>query len=336
MKRLLAAAVAVAMAIVMIYVWLARNGNGTADLLAHGNIDLRQVELPFNASERVAEVLVEEGAHVTRGQVLARLDTSRLAPQMEQAKAQVQAQEQVLERLRRGNRPQEVAQAAANVRFAQAENEQAQTRYRRIESLFTQPTGSVVSEQDRDQARADAAAAQARLDVAQKALDLMRAGAREEDIAEAAARLQAARANLALLGQQLKDADLLAPLDAIVRTRLIEPGELASPQKPAFSLAVVDPKWVRAYVDGGVLGRVRPDMKAVVTADSFPGRSFDGWVGFISPTAEFTPKAVQTEEIRSSLVYEVRVFVQDPHDDLRLGMPATVRFIPPPDAGTAR
>lgn len=336
MKRILPAAVAVAMVIVMIYVWLSRNGNGAADLVAHGNIDLRQVELPFNASERVAEVLVEEGAQVTRGQVLARLDTSRLAPQMEQARAQVQAQEQVLERLRRGNRPEEVAQAEANVRFAQAENEQAQTRYRRIESLFTQPTGSVVSEQDRDQARADAAAAQARLDVAQKSLDLMIAGARQEDIAEAEARLQAARANLALLSQQLKDADLVAPLDAVVRTRLIEPGELASPQKPAFSLAVVDPKWVRAYVDGGVLGRVRPDMKAAVTADSFPGRSFDGWVGFISPTAEFTPKAVQTEEIRSSLVYEVRVFVQDPHDDLRLGMPATVRFIPQPDAGTPR
>ena len=336
MKRVIPAVVATVIAIVVAFVWFSRNGTGAADLVAYGNIDLRQIELPFNASERVAEVLVDEGARVNRGQVLARLDTSRLEPQMEQARAQMQAQEQVLERLRSGNRPEEVAQAAANMRFAQAENAQAQTRYRRIESLFARPVGSVVSAQDRDQAKADADAAQARLEAAQKSLDLMRAGARKEDIAEAQARLQAGQANLALLAQQLKDAVLVAPVDAVVRTRLIETGELASPQKPAFSLAVVDPKWVRAYVDGGALGRVRPDMKAAVTVDSFPGRSFDGWVGFISPTAEFTPKAVQTEELRSSLVYEVRVFVKDPHDDLRLGMPATVRFLLQPAAGTAR
>lgn len=336
MKRLIPVAVAIAMVLALGLVWFARNGNGAAELVAYGNIDLRQIELPFNASERVAEVLVDEGAQVAKGQLLARLDTSRLVPQMEQARAEVLAEEQVLERLRRGNRPEEVAQAEANRRLAQAEHDEAQSRYRRIESLFTRAQGSLVSAQDRDQAKANAEAARARLDVAQKALDLMIAGARSEDIAEAAARLQAARANLALLGQQLKDAELVAPVDAVVRTRLIEPGEMASPQKPAFSLAVVDPKWVRAYVDGAALGLVRPDMKAKVTVDSFAGRSFDGWVGFISPTAEFTPKAVQTEELRSSLVYEVRVFVKDPQDDLRLGMPATVRFVPGTDAGTAR
>ncbi len=327
---------AITAVIVIVFFWFARNGNGVADLVAYGNIDLRQVELPFNASERVAEVLVDEGAHLTRGQVLARLDTSRLEPQMAQAKAQMHAQEQVFERLSRGNRPEEVAQARANVRLAQAENEQAQSQYKRIGSLFAHPQGSVVSAQDRDQAKADAAAAQARLDVAQKSLDLMMAGARKEDIAEAEAQLQASQANFALLSQQLKDAELMAPVDAVVRTRLIEAGELASPQKPAFSLAIVDPKWVRAYIRGDLLGLVRPDMKAAVTVDSFPERRFEGWVGFISPTAEFTPKAVQTEELRSSLVYEVRVFVKDPQDHLRLGMPATVRFIPQPDAGTSR
>ena len=65
-------------------------------------------------------------------------------------------------------------------------------------------------------------------------------------------------------------------------------------------------------------------MAASVAVDSFPDRRFDGWVGFISPVAEFTPKAVETEELRTSLVYEVRVFVKDPKDRLRLGMPATV------------
>ena len=101
---------------------------------------------------------------------------------------------------------------------------------------------------------------------------------------------------------------------------------MASPQTPVFSLAITDPKWVRAYVDEPDLGKVHPGMAATVTVDSFPDRRFDGWVGFISPMAEFTPKDVQTEELRSSLVYEIRVFVKDPSDQLRLGMPATVHL----------
>jgi HlyD family secretion protein len=106
----------------------------------------------------------------------------------------------------------------------------------------------------------------------------------------------------------------------------MEPGEMASPQTPVFSLAITDPKWIRAYVDEPDLGKVHPGMAATVTTDSFPDHPIDGWVGFISPIAEFTPKDVQTEELRTSLVYEVRVFVKDPLDQLRLGMPATVHL----------
>ena len=101
---------------------------------------------------------------------------------------------------------------------------------------------------------------------------------------------------------------------------------MASPAQPAFTLAITDPKWVRAYVDEPDLGWVREGMPATVTVDSFPARSFTGWVGFISSVAEFTPKTVETTQLRSNLVYEVRVFVRDPQDALRLGMPATVRL----------
>ena len=101
---------------------------------------------------------------------------------------------------------------------------------------------------------------------------------------------------------------------------------MASPQKPVFTLAILDPKWVRAYVSEPDLCKVHPGMTASVTVDSFPGRRFDGWIGFISSVAEFTPKPVQIEELRTQLVYEVRAFVNDPSDDLRLGMPATVEL----------
>ena len=113
---------------------------------------------------------------------------------------------------------------------------------------------------------------------------------------------------------------------------------MATPQKAVFALAIIDPKWVRAYVSEPDLGKVREGMKASIVVDSFPGRRFEGWIGFISPMAEFTPKAVQTEELRTSLVYEGRVFVKDPDNGLRLGMPATVRLdinqqvtAPPPE-----
>ena len=102
---------------------------------------------------------------------------------------------------------------------------------------------------------------------------------------------------------------------------------MASPQSPVFSLAITDPKWIRAYVGEPDLGKIRPGLAATVAVDSFPHRRFEGWIGFISPVAEFTPKAVQTEELRTSLVYEVRVFVKDSEDELRLGMPATVYLL---------
>jgi HlyD family secretion protein len=183
-----------------------------------------------------------------------------------------------------------------------------------------------VSQEEFDNAKAAWETAQAKLVVNQKTLDLAVAGPRKEDVAQAEAQLRANEAQLALLRQQLKDAELFAPTEAVVRTRLMEPGEMASPQRPVFSLAITDPKWVRAYVSGPDLGKVRPGMTASVTVDSFPDRRFEGWVGFLSPVAEFTPKTVQTEELRTSLVYEVRVFVKDLQDELRLGMPATVHL----------
>ncbi len=87
-----------------------------------------------------------------------------------------------------------------------------------------------------------------------------------------------------------------------------------------------DPKWVRVYAEEPDLGRIHAGMTATVTNDSFVGKQYEGWVGFISPVASFTPKTVETTDLRTSLVYEVRVFVKDPADELRLGMPATVNI----------
>jgi len=304
--------------------WLNHRDGVPREIVLYGNVDLRQVQLSFNNSERIAAVLVQEGARVHKGQVLARLDTRRLEPQVAQAEAQVAAQRQVVQRLRSGSRPEEIAQARANVDSAKADAVNARQQYERIKSAAEMSAGRAVRQQDVDSAKAALQVSEAKLAVNARALELAIIGPRKEDIAEAEAQLRANEAQLALLRQHLVDAQLLAPVDAVVRTRILEPGDMASPQRPVFSLAITDPKWVRAYVPEPNLGRIHEGMTAQVAVDSFPNRRFEGWAGFISPVAEFTPKTVQTEELRTSLVYEVRVFVKDPSDELRLGMPATV------------
>jgi len=309
--------------------WYTHREREPAELALYGNIDLRQVQLAFNNNERIAAVMAQEGDRVKQGQVLAKLDRSRLEPQVAQAEAQVAAQKQMVEKLRNGSRPEEIAQARANVVSAKADVAKARQQFERVEKLTAVRLNSgsevrAVSQEDVDNAKAALDVAQAKLDVNQKALDLAVLGPRKEEIAQAEAQLRGNEAQAAFLRQQLADTILYAPSNAIVRTRLLEPGDMASPQKPVFSLALTDPKWVRAYVSERDLGKVSPGMAAAVVVDSFPGRRFEGWVGFVSPVAEFTPKAVQTEELRTSLVYEVRVFVKDPQDELRLGMPATV------------
>ena len=301
----------------------AYRGSAPTELVLQGNIDLRQVALPFNNNERIAAVLVQEGDRVHKGELLARLDTSRLKPQVDQAAAQVAAQRATVARLHNGSRPEEIAQAKANLESAKANAVNARKQFERSTTLLFKGSGT---QQDNDTTKAAAGVADAQVEVNQKALDLAILGPRQEDIDQAEAQLRGNEAQLAYLQQQLADAELRAPLDSVVRSRLMEPGEMASPQRPVFSLAIVDPKWVRTYVSERNLGQARTGMRATVTVDSFPGRVFDGWVGFVSPVAEFTPKAVETTELRTSLLYEVRVFVKDPENDLPLGMPATVHL----------
>jgi membrane fusion protein PltH len=307
--------------------WLVGRHTARRELVLYGDVDLRQVALAFNNSERITAVLVQEGDRVKRGQVLARLDASRLEPEVARAEATAAAQREAVERLRNGSRPQEIAEARANVESAAAETTNARGQYERRKTLAAD---SIVSQQDLENAKAMLDVAEAKLEVNQKALDLAIAGPRKEDIGQAEAELRADEAQWAFLRQELADDQLVAPVDAVVRARLMEPGEMASPQKPVFSLAVTNPKWIRAYVTEPDLGKLQTGMTALIAIDSFPDRRFEGWVGFVSPVAEFTPKTVETAELRTSLVYEVRVFVKDPSDQLHLGSPATV-YLPTND-----
>ena len=168
--------------------------------------------------------------------------------------------------------------------------------------------------------------AHARERALQATLDLAIAGPRKEDIAEAKAQLKRYEAESDQTEHDLKDASLYAPTEGVVQERILEVGDMASPQKTVYTVALTNPVWVRAYVSEPDLGKIFAGMKAHVVTDSFPDKKYEGWIGFISPTAEFTPKPVETQELRTKLVYQIRVFVKNPNNELRLGMPATVKI----------
>ncbi|MFW5733941.1 MAG: efflux RND transporter periplasmic adaptor subunit [Oceanidesulfovibrio sp.] len=295
----------------------------TNELTLYGNVDLREVNLAFKDSERIEAVLVEEGDVVEKGQVLARLETERLEENIAATRANAEAQRFVVTRLENGTRTQEIESARADVERFEAELEIAQQTLDRQVRLLRR---DAVAQQDVDDARARRDVAQARVRAAKKQLDLLLAGPRWEDINEARARLDALHAQLMLLQTQLEEYTLRSPRNGVVRNRLLEPGDIASPQRPVFSVAIMDPKWIRTYVSETNLGRIHPGMTGNATIDTYPDTTYPGWIGFISPMAEFTPRSVETPELRTDLVYEVRFFVRDPDNDLRLGMPATVHL----------
>jgi HlyD family secretion protein len=301
-------------------------------LTLYGNVDIRQVQLAFNGSERIATMQAREGEQVRKGQLLATLDTARLVSNVDLQQAQLASQQQQVARLEAGSRPEEILKAEADVEAARIAADNARQTYQRQKELVAK---HFVAQQQADDALAAADAAQARYQSLQETLKLVRMGPRKEDIAAAKAMLRASQAALDVARKALADASLYAPENGIIQDRILEPGDMASPQRPVYTLALNDPVWVRAYVQGPDLGKVKPGMRAEVSTDSFPGKHYRAWVGYISPTAEFTPKSVETTEVRSSLVYQVRIFVCNPQGELRQGMPATVTIATeqPPVAG---
>lgn len=293
-----------------------------ADMLVlYGNVDIREVDLAFNNSEHIDQLLVQEGDRVSKGQLLATLHQERLQAEVAVTMAKVAAQKAVVARLESGSRPEEVRQARANVAAARAMLTDAEITFERMQKLTAK---KAVSKQSLDDAQASLDTAHSNLKVARESLALAEAGPRVEEIEEAKAVLNAEEAQLALAQEILKDTELYAPCDGIIRDRILEPGDMVTPQTPVLTMALSNPVWVRTYVPETRLGQLSLGMAAEVSTDSFPGKTYQGWIGFISPTAEFTPKNVETPDLRTRLVYQARVFVSNPQDELRLGMPATV------------
>ena len=308
-----------------------RSGDRSAPLTLYGNVDIREVQLAFQDAGRIRALPVDEGARVAAGQVVAELDPTRYQLELQRLNGEVAAQTQVLARLRQGSRPQEVARARAAAASARASLADAATQLARKQQLRTV---NRISVQEVDTARTRVETLQANLKAAEEEVSLVVEGPRQEDIAAAEASLAALAAARDLAAQRLEDTRLLAPAAGVIRTRILEPGAMAAPGAPVFTLALTDPLWVRAYISEPDLGLVHEGMRAEVRTDTLPDKAYQGWVGFISSTAEFTPKTVETTELRTKLVYRARIFVCDPQQELRLGMPVTVTLQPgaPPES----
>lgn len=295
---------------------------GPEALVLYGNVDDRQVNLAFQIPERIAEIKVEEGDLVRKGELLATLETVRLNNDLAAAEAALSAAEAVYEKAKNGPRKEEIEMARADLAAVEAKLKSAAIDYKRQTHL--RETQAVAAQKQED-AEANYFLLNALLARAKSNLAMQLEGTRKEEIAEAGAKLESARAEVAIRRQALADTKLYSPCDGILRKRTLEPGEMASAQSPVLTIAVISPKWVRTYLPETLLTKIRQGDKAVVRFDG-ETQDFEGWVGYVSPTAEFTPKNVETPELRTSLVYEVRVYVKDPENRLKLGAPATVHF----------
>ena len=293
------------------------------ELILYGNVDIRQADLSFQVGGRISAMLLEEGDKVNPGDVIAVLDKAPYEAALAAAQGSLDQAKATYEKYVNGNRPQEIQEAYANVDEQKAILDNALRVYKRQKKQFSATT---ISQQDYEAAFANKLEAEARFKNMSEALSLAKEGFRKEDIEAAKAAFDNAKAQLQTSQLNLKYTDLIAPSEGVIMVRAAEVGEVVSPLSVVYTLSLYKPVWIRAYVTETDLGRLKLGMKAKVFTDAHPDKPLTGQVGFISPQAEFTPKTVEATDLRTDLVYRLRIIVDDPHHQLRQGMPVTLKI----------
>jgi HlyD family secretion protein len=308
------------------YWWLYLRKSANGPLILQGNVEVRQVNLGFKVAGRIEKLNVDEGDTVAAGQTLASLDKVYFNEALAQVRAQRDQAAANYEKLKNGNRPEEIAQARALVAEREATVTNARVVLQRAQTLLNSPAGSQKAFDDAQSAERQA---DALLNSAREALRLAEAGFREEDVALGKGQLDERVAAAEVAERNLTDADLIAPSKGTVLSRVREAGAIVAAGETVYVLSLTTPVWIRTYVSEPDLGRIQPGMDVQVKTDTPGGKTFAGKIGFIASTAEFTPKTVETTELRTSLVYRLRIVVEDPTGFLRQGMPVTVTALPP-------
>lgn len=329
MKRTVLIILAVLALMAGSYLYIRTAGNRVPDmsLLISGNIEAHESVVSFKVQGRVTHLPVQEGQTVEQGDLLAQLDDDDFRQQVSVDEAAVRAREAELELALAGSRTQEIQAAKQTLLDAQADLELKRAEFRRRQALLSEQG---VSREDVDSAATQFKRAQATYERVRHTYDQIAEGTRKEEIAVRRANLQLAREALEMSRLKLSYTVLTAPVSGVVLVRQAELGEVMAPGTPVVTIADVDHLWLRGYINETDLGRFRWGQPATVHTDTYPGKTYPGRVSFISSQAEFTPKSVETHKERVTLVYRIKIDLDNPNHELKPGMPAdAVMDVPP-------
>ena len=322
MKRLIPIVILLAAAVaagVYFYPRLAKKTAPTNDLTLSGNIEAHESLVSFKVQGRIVDLPIQEGQQVEEGALLARLEDADSRQKVRIDEANVDVRQSNLALTLAGTREQEVKASQQAVIDAQADLEQKRLDNTRAQQLFAKDE---IPAQDRDLAATALKRSEAAYRAAQQRYNEAQEGSRKEDIDIARANLAQASANLGLSRIDESYTTLRAPSTGVITVREAELGEVVAPGSPVVTLSDLDHIWLRAYIAETDLGRIAWGQAATITTDTYPGKQYHGRISFISPDAEFTPKSVQTTEERVTLVYRIKIDIDNPNHELKPGMPA--------------
>lgn len=303
------------------YLYLRMATDQTADttLRISGNIEAHESVVSFKVQGRITELAVQEGQYVKQGDLLARLDDDDFRQQVSVDEAMVGTRDAELQLAIAGSRIQEIQAAKQSLLDARADLELKQAEFRRRRALLTEQG---VSREDVDNASTQLKRAQATYERIKQTYDQIVEGTRKEEIAVRRANLAFAREALQMSRVKLSYTVLSAPVSGVVLVRQAELGEVVSAGTPVATIADVDHLWMRGYLNETDLGRVKWGQSATIHTDTYPDKAYQGRVSFISSQAEFTPKSVETHKERVTLVYRMKIDLDNPNHELKPGMPA--------------
>jgi HlyD family secretion protein len=296
-----------------------------------GHVEATEVHIASEVGGRILELRVDEGARVSRGDVVAALDTRDTELQIQRARADRATAVAQLRLLEAGSRVEDIRQAEAQVDAGEAEAmaidadlKAAQVDADRFEALLKANAGSQ-KQRDDAKARVDVTrerlrGAQERVRAARETVARWKRGTRPEEIDAGRARVASTDAQIAVLDKALADAQIVAPVSGVVTQKLVDAGEIIMRGTPLVVVTDLDNAWANLFVPEPMVPRVKLGQAARVVTDA-GGEGLQGKVTFISPKAEFTPRNVQTAEERSKLVYRIKVTVDNRAGILKPGMP---------------
>jgi HlyD family secretion protein len=298
--------------------WAAKTAPANA-LKVSGNIEAHESVVGFKVQGRIVDLPIEEGQWLEKGALIAQLDSDDYRQQVAMDEAALHVQRRQLDLGLAGTRQQELRATEQVLLDAKADLEQKKLDFTRADKLYREQVGSQV---ERDQADTNLKRAQAAVDRAQQQYDQALEGTRREQLAIDRASVVQAEQKLRLSRINLDYTTLRAPKAGVILVRNAELGEVMAPNTPVITLGDLDNIWLRAYISETDLGRIRWGQAAVIRTDTYPGKNYHGRISFVSEKAEFTPKSVQTFKERVTLVYRIKIDVDNPNHELKPGMPA--------------